>query len=151
MKQTTCIAVPGRAVSTPVFPSAKRLLFCLLSLLLLVAVLGGCAPKGSNSSVALDGQNILSETEKDEVIIDLPYPPADDGLPLTREEAIAFSYTSDFIAPLNEREQQEEVLLYFKYFITWIPWAGFTIRWEWQWRQRPTCGVPWKRHPETRL
>lgn len=117
MKQTTCIAVPGRAVSTPVFPSAKRLLFCLLSLLLLVAVLGGCAPKGSNSSVALDGQNILSETEKDEVIIDLPYPPADDGLPLTREEAIAFSYTSDFIAPLNEREQQEEVLLYFKYFI----------------------------------
>ena len=117
MKHNTCNAISGSAVPLPAFLSGKRFPLCLLFLLLLLAALGGCAPKSPTSSVSLDDQDTLSENEKDEVIIDLPYPPADDGLPLTREEAIAFSYTSDFIAPLNEKEQQEEVLLYFKYFI----------------------------------
>lgn len=106
-----------KTVSVSTFPIDTRFLFRLFSLLLLAVALGGCAPKNSTSSISLNDQAIPGENTKDEVIIDLPYPPADDGLPLTKEEAIAFSYTSDFITPLNKREQQEEVLLYFKYFI----------------------------------
>ena len=117
MKHTTCTVMSGRVVLANVFPLSKKHFLRLLSLLLLVAVLGGCAEKAPAPSVSLDAPDALSESEKDEVVVDLPYPPADDGLPLTREEAIAFSYTSDFIAPLNAKEQQEEVLLYFKYFI----------------------------------
>lgn len=94
----------------------SRALFPWLACLLLAAVLGGCAPASHTSLVALGDGSSPAEIESDEVV-ELPFPPADDGLPLTPEEMIAFSYTSDLIVPHNKKEERDEVLLYFKYFI----------------------------------
>ncbi len=45
----------------------------------------------------------------------MPYLPADDGKPLSRNELVAMSYKSDFIKRLAMKDEQE-VLLHFKYF-----------------------------------
>ena len=51
----------------------------------------------------------------EEELAPLPFPPADDGQPLTRNELIAMSYNSGIIKRLSDKDEQE-VMLHFKYF-----------------------------------
>ena len=51
----------------------------------------------------------------EEELAPLPFAPADDGQPLTRNELMAMSYNSGVIKRLSDKDEQE-VLLHFKYF-----------------------------------
>ena len=85
--------------------SSVKLVLCLCAVLL---VLSGCAGKGRG------GYDDVARLDEEE-IAPLPFPPADDGIPLTRDELIAMSYNSDFIKRLSDKDELE-VMLHFKYF-----------------------------------
>lgn len=85
--------------------SSFKFVFCFCAVLL---VLSGCAGKGRG------GYDDVARLDEEE-IAPLPFPPADDGIPLTRDELIAMSYNSDFIKRLSDKDELE-VMLHFKYF-----------------------------------
>lgn len=88
--------------------SDRVILYLLLTSILLSFLVGGCAKTSPNSG------DYSSDWDPEE-IAPLPYLPADDGQPLSRNELIAMSYKSGFLGRLSDKDEQE-VLLHFKYF-----------------------------------
>ena len=90
-----------------VFPFFKLAVLMLLCLAFAV----GCTGKRGGAYGDYSNSADLDEEE----IAPLPFPPADDGQPLTRNELIAMSYNSGFIKRLSDKDEQE-VMLHFKFF-----------------------------------
>lgn len=78
--------------------------FMALGAALFLACGAGCSGKGDKPTADLG-----------EEIAPLPYLPADDGKPLSRNELLAMNYHSGFLTRLSDKDEQE-VLLHFKYF-----------------------------------
>lgn len=91
---------------------AARAARCL-ALLALVVIVAACAPKVAKRSVAEYEPN---KQDTQEEMAPLPFPPADDGKPLTPQEIEALKYNPDFLSSLPETAD-EDVLLHFKFFV----------------------------------
>ena len=82
--------------------------------LMLVLLVAACAPKHSKQT---SGEYEPNEEDTQTTTMDpLPYPPADDGTPLTPQEIEALKYQPDFLVPLSGKAE-EDVLLQFKFFV----------------------------------
>ena len=86
---------------------------CLPLLLVMVLGLAACAPKQSKQRLA-EYEPTVQDTQEE--LAPLPFPPADDGKPLTPQEMEALKYSPDFLSSLPENAE-EEVLLHFKFFV----------------------------------
>ncbi len=89
-----------------ILPAFKVLLITVACLAFAAGCTGKQGAYGDYSSTA-----DLDEEE----LAPLPFAPADDGQPLTRNELMAMSYNSGVIKRLSDKDEQE-VLLHFKYF-----------------------------------
>ena len=93
------------------FLSIKAALCLALVALALLAT--ACSPKSSKQNLT---KYEPTEQDTQEELAPLPFPPADDGKPLTPQEIEALKYSPDFLTALPERAE-EEVLLHFKFFV----------------------------------
>ena len=93
------------------FLSARTAL--CLTLLLLAVLATACSSKRAKQNLA-DYEPNQQDTQEE--MAPLPFPPADDGRPLTPQELEALKYSPDFLSSLPEKAE-EEVLLHFKFFV----------------------------------
>lgn len=97
---------------------AVRLVFVFAALALLAA---GCAPRKNISAVQpLEARpapppSAAAPVAEPEEIVELPVPPADDGVPLTPQEWAALNSTGELDKDLTP-EARRDVELHFKYF-----------------------------------
>lgn len=90
-------------------PRPAQGLRALLTVLLLAAVLSGCAAKKHSG----DDEKYVQDTEE---LVEVPYIPRDDGLPLAPNELKAFNTKGQLDANLSQ-EDTRTVELHFKFFV----------------------------------
>ena len=91
---------------------AFRAALCL-PLLVLVLLASACSHKNAKHPLTEYEPN---EQDTQATMAPLPFPPADDGKPLTPQEVEALKYKPDFLVPLSDKAE-EDVQLHFKFFV----------------------------------